>query len=50
MEPNTNGELDLIIKNVVSTFRTTCELDLHTIANEGINVIQKPKRGVRDPP
>lgn len=45
---STNEEaLDIIVTNVVATFRTRCHLNLRTIALEGINVIYKPEVGVR---
>lgn len=50
MESNNDGELDIIISNVVATFRTRCHLNLRTIALEGNNVIYKPEQGVRKPP
>lgn len=50
MQSNNEGELDIIISNVVATFSTRCCLNLHTIASEGNNVIYKPKQGVRNPP
>ncbi|XP_029704941.1 TATA box binding protein-like 1 isoform X1 [Takifugu rubripes] len=45
MESNNEGELDIIISNVVATFRTRCHLNLRTIALEGNNVIYKPEQG-----
>ncbi|TWW68954.1 TATA box-binding protein-like 1 [Takifugu flavidus] len=45
MESNNEGELDVIISNVVATFTTGCRLDLHTIGSKGKNVIYKPKQG-----
>ena len=50
MESNNEEELDIIISNVVVTFRTRCHLNLCTIAHEGNNVILKPQQGVRKPP
>lgn len=50
MESNNDAELDIIISNVVATFKTRCHLNLRTIALEGNNVIYKPEQGVRDPP
>lgn len=49
MESNNDAELDIIISNVVATFKTRCHLNLRTIALEGNNVIYKPEQGVRDP-
>lgn len=47
MDSNNDEALDIIITNVVATFRTRCHLNLRTIALEGINVIYKPEAGVR---
>jgi len=49
MEDSSNEDaLDIIITNVVATFRTRCHLNLRTIALEGVNVIYKPEVGVRN--
>lgn len=50
MESNNEEELDIIISNVVATFRTRCHLNLRTIALEGNNVIYKPEQGVKNTP
>lgn len=50
MESKDEEELDVLIRNVVVTFRTSCHLNLDTIAVEGNNVIYKPQQGVRNPP
>lgn len=47
MDSNNDDTLDIIITNVVATFRTRCHLNLRTIALEGTNVIYKPEVGVR---
>lgn len=47
MEPGNDDALDIIITNVVATFRVRCHLNLRTIALEGTNVIYKPEIGVR---
>lgn len=47
MDSSNDDALDIIITNVVATFRTRCHLNLRTIALEGINVIYKPELGVR---
>uniref|UniRef100_A0AAQ4S4G0 TATA box-binding protein-like 1 n=1 Tax=Gasterosteus aculeatus aculeatus TaxID=481459 RepID=A0AAQ4S4G0_GASAC len=45
MEPGNDDALDIIITNVVATFRVRCHLNLRTIALEGTNVIYKPEIG-----
>lgn len=50
MDSNNDEALDIIVTNVVATFRTRCHLNLRTIALEGTNVIYKPEAGVRKPP
>lgn len=50
MDSNNDEALDIIITNVVATFRTRCHLNLRTIALEGTNVIYKPEAGVRPGP
>lgn len=50
MDSNNDEALDIIITNVVATFRTRCHLNLRTIALEGANVIYKPEAGVRQRP
>ncbi|TMS12340.1 TATA box-binding protein-like protein 1 [Larimichthys crocea] len=45
MDSSNDDALDIIITNVVATFRTRCHLNLRTIALEGINVIYKPELG-----
>ena len=47
MDSSNDEALDIIITNVVATFRTRCHLNLRTIALEGTNVIYKPEVGVR---
>ncbi len=47
MDSNNDEALDIIVTNVVATFRTRCHLNLRTIALEGNNVIYKPEVGVR---
>lgn len=47
MDSSNDDALDIIITNVVATFRTRCHLNLRTIALEGTNVIYKPEVGVR---
>ena len=47
MDSGNEDALDIIITNVVATFRTRCHLNLRTIALEGVNVIYKPEVGVR---
>ncbi|XP_019740639.1 TATA box-binding protein-like 1 isoform X2 [Hippocampus comes] len=44
MDSNNDDTLDIIITNVVATFRTRCHLNLRTIALEGTNVIYKPEK------
>lgn len=46
MDSSNDEALDIIITNVVATFRTRCHLNLRTIALEGTNVIYKPEVGV----
>lgn len=46
MDSSNDEAVDIIITNVVATFRTRCHLNLRTIALEGINVIYKPEVGV----
>lgn len=50
MDSNNDEALDIIVTNVVATFRTRCHLNLRTIALEGTNVIYKPEAGVRKLP
>lgn len=50
MDSNNDEALDIIVTNVVATFRTRCHLNLRTIALEGTNVIYKPEAGVRQLP
>lgn len=50
MDSNSDEALDIIVTNVVATFRTRCHLNLRTIALEGTNVIYKPEAGVRHLP
>uniref|UniRef100_A0A3Q4HVD1 TATA box-binding protein-like 1 n=1 Tax=Neolamprologus brichardi TaxID=32507 RepID=A0A3Q4HVD1_NEOBR len=45
MDSSNDEALDIIITNVVATFRTRCHLNLRTIALEGTNVIYKPEVG-----
>ncbi|XP_062267038.1 TATA box-binding protein-like 1 [Platichthys flesus] len=45
MDSGNDDALDIIITNVVATFRTRCHLNLRTIALEGVNVIYKPECG-----
>ncbi|TNN82548.1 TATA box-binding protein-like protein 1 [Liparis tanakae] len=45
MDSSNDDALDIIITNVVATFRTRCHLNLRTIALEGNNVIYKPEFG-----
>uniref|UniRef100_A0A671W910 TATA box-binding protein-like 1 n=1 Tax=Sparus aurata TaxID=8175 RepID=A0A671W910_SPAAU len=45
MDSSNDDALDIIITNVVATFRTRCHLNLRTIALEGTNVIYKPEVG-----
>ncbi|XP_072298093.1 TATA box-binding protein-like 1 [Eucyclogobius newberryi] len=45
MDSDVDESLDIIITNVVATFRTRCHLNLRTIALKGINVIYKPEVG-----
>ncbi|KAG7501271.1 TATA box-binding 1 [Solea senegalensis] len=40
-----SNDNNITIANVVSTFKTGCHLDLHTIALRGRNVIHQPKGG-----
>lgn len=47
MDSSNDEALDIIVTNVVATFRTRCHLNLRTIALEGTNVIYKPEAGVR---
>lgn len=47
MDSSNDDALDIIVTNVVATFRTRCHLNLRTIALEGTNVIYKPEVGVR---
>lgn len=47
MESNDETEVNILIRNVVATFKTRCHLNLRTIALEGNNVIYTPQRGVR---
>lgn len=47
MDSSDDLALDIIVTNVVATFRTRCHLNLRTIALEGVNVIYKPEVGVR---
>lgn len=49
MDSSNDEALDIIVTNVVATFRTRCHLNLRTIALEGTNVIYKPEVGVRRP-
>ena len=49
MDSSNDEALDIIVTNVVATFRTRCHLNLRTIALEGVNVIYKPEVGVRKP-
>lgn len=49
MDSSNDEALDIIVTNVVATFRTRCHLNLRTIALEGSNVIYKPEVGVRKP-
>jgi transcription initiation factor TFIID TATA-box-binding protein len=48
MDSGNEDALDIIITNVVATFRTRCHLNLRLIALEGVNVIYKPEVGVRE--
>lgn len=45
MDSSNDDALDIIITNVVATFRVRCHLNLRTIALEGVNVIYKPELG-----
>ncbi|KAI4802249.1 hypothetical protein KUCAC02_020099 [Chaenocephalus aceratus] len=45
MDSSNDEALDIIITNVVATFRVRCHLNLRTIALEGNNVIYKPDCG-----
>ncbi|XP_008301675.1 TATA box-binding protein-like 1 [Stegastes partitus] len=45
MDSSNDEALDIIVTNVVATFRTRCHLNLRTIALEGTNVIYKPEVG-----
>eukprot|EP00064_Thunnus_orientalis_P014136 superscaffoldBa00002419_g14177 len=45
MDSSNDEALDIIVTNVVATFRTRCHLNLRTIALEGVNVIYKPEVG-----
>uniref|UniRef100_A0A3Q3WQW3 TATA box-binding protein-like 1 n=1 Tax=Mola mola TaxID=94237 RepID=A0A3Q3WQW3_MOLML len=45
MDSSNDETLDIIVTNVVATFRTRCHLNLRTIALEGTNVIYKPEVG-----
>ncbi|KAG7234738.1 hypothetical protein INR49_004071 [Caranx melampygus] len=45
MDSSNDEALDIIVTNVVATFRTRCHLNLRTIALEGSNVIYKPEVG-----
>ncbi|XP_046877517.1 TATA box-binding protein-like 1 isoform X1 [Hypomesus transpacificus] len=45
MDSSDDLALDIIVTNVVATFRTRCHLNLRTIALEGVNVIYKPEVG-----
>uniref|UniRef100_A0A3B5LAX5 TATA box-binding protein-like 1 n=1 Tax=Xiphophorus couchianus TaxID=32473 RepID=A0A3B5LAX5_9TELE len=45
MDSNNDEALDIIVTNVVATFRTRCHLNLRKIALEGTNVIYKPEVG-----
>ncbi|XP_062253690.1 TATA box-binding protein-like 1 [Platichthys flesus] len=42
---SSNGALDIVITNVVSTFTTLCPLNLRTIALKGFNVIHRRGAG-----
>ncbi|XP_034018381.1 TATA box-binding protein-like protein 1 [Thalassophryne amazonica] len=45
MESNNDSVIDVIVTNVVATFRSRCHLNLRTIALEGINVVYRPDAG-----
>uniref|UniRef100_A0A3P8W2K2 TATA box-binding protein-like 1 n=1 Tax=Cynoglossus semilaevis TaxID=244447 RepID=A0A3P8W2K2_CYNSE len=45
MDTNNEHTVDIVITNVMSTFNTSCRLNLRTIALNGNNVIYEPKMG-----
>ena len=46
VEPQPQGELDIVINNVVCSYSTKCHINLRRLATEGSNVIYKRENGV----